>query len=199
MNEPTPHPSEIEWSEYLDRETPPERTRQLEAHLQTCPACRQQLETLQRVFTALEDMQPVALERDLAEALLAGLAKPRRAASAPTWRGWWLALAMQATAAIVLAVVSLPAWQPWLERVLYIDITWQTDLVTAWETLVQQIALLWQGWLEFADSWAEIVGSLTTPDEAALSTLALEILFAAAGAAWLVGNGLLLRRVDGHK
>jgi anti-sigma factor RsiW len=199
MNEPIPHPSEIEWSEYLDRETPAERTRQLEAHLQACPACRRQLEALQGVFSALEDVQPVALERDLAEAVLSKLAGSRRATPVPSWRGWRLALAVQAAAAVALLVVSLPAWQPWLERALSIDLTWQIHLAATWETLVQQTVLLQQGWLEFADSWEQIVGSLTIPDEAALSTLALEILFAAAGAAWLVGNGLLLRRVDGHK
>ncbi len=112
----------LEWlSGYLDGQVTPEERRQVEAHLDACPACRTTLADLQRTVALVAELGPVGAPVDLRAAIRERLRAERSrgerwrrlwplggsSSGRPTWR------AALATAAVVL--VGLFAINLWRE------------------------------------------------------------------------------------
>lgn len=76
------------FSAYLDGELPDDKARAVQSHLETCPRCRKEFETFQRLWDLLA-AAPVAVPPDLPDRVLARLAPPRRR--------WWADLALAAS------------------------------------------------------------------------------------------------------
>ena len=85
-------------------EASPDEQRRLDAHLNTCPRCRERL----AAFAALADTRPVSqpeLDRDLSPAILATIQEERPSRRIPLFGPAWASVAV---AAVALAVVTLP-------------------------------------------------------------------------------------------
>ena len=92
-------------SAFLDSELSPRQAEQIQAHLNSCPACRKEREGLARTIAAVKDLPTLAAPMDLRDRVMAEIkAAPAKIAPvlrdrAPAWRVLW-----PAAAAILLAV-----------------------------------------------------------------------------------------------
>jgi anti-sigma factor RsiW len=77
------------FSAYLDDELPPEQREFVQEHLAVCPACRQELAHLTRLWEALEALPEVPPPAGLIDQVMARL--PRRKTP------WWGSLALAAS------------------------------------------------------------------------------------------------------
>jgi len=75
------HPSTEQLSSYMDGEIGSSKAAEIEEHLDLCPACRTQLEAMERLVSGLQRVQRPALPPDLA------IAVRRRIAAAPEPQG----------------------------------------------------------------------------------------------------------------
>jgi len=75
------HPSTEQLSSYMDGEIGSSKAEQIEEHLDACPACRTQLEAMERLVSGLQRVQRPSLPPDLAVAVR------RRIAAAPEPQG----------------------------------------------------------------------------------------------------------------
>ncbi len=94
------------FSEYLDGRLKADRARSLEAHLQGCPHCREELDALTQVMHLMRSLPVVAAPRSFA--LRRDMAPAAPAASAYSRRGWTWAWGL-ATAAASLALAFFVA------------------------------------------------------------------------------------------
>jgi len=107
-------PDATEWVLYASGEVAAGRRHELDEHLQTCPACQAELNSLRRGFEALDTLAPVPpLRADVLHALRNRLAAEVRATHAcPSRRRHpvrWLAGAAAVAAAVLVAVlINLP-------------------------------------------------------------------------------------------
>jgi len=72
---------QVELQELLNGELPPRQRKELEAHLQTCAACRQDLETYRLLASALPTLPEPEVPEDLPETVMAAVGAYRPA--------WW--------------------------------------------------------------------------------------------------------------
>ncbi|MDR3574467.1 MAG: anti-sigma factor [Anaerolineaceae bacterium] len=100
MDEPT-HIDPALLNEYLDHALEPGQMEALERHLQGCEMCRASLNELRQLFSAIETLPEVRLERDLSAAIMTEIQR-RPARQVPAWLN--LAFLIQTgTAAAILA------------------------------------------------------------------------------------------------
>ncbi len=111
----TPHLDVELLSAYLDRQTTVAERARVESHLQTCAACRAELESLRRTVAVLAAMPRVPVPRafTLSEAQV-GL---RRQAARPSWyggllRGLGAVTALALVVVVTATLVSRPGWTP---------------------------------------------------------------------------------------
>ncbi len=111
----TPHLDVELLSTYLDRQTTVAERARVESHLQTCAACRAELENLRRTVAVLAAMPRVPVPRafSLSEARV-GL---RRQAARPSWyggllRGLGAVTALALVVVVTATLVSRPGWMP---------------------------------------------------------------------------------------
>ncbi len=111
----TPHLDVELLSTYLDRQTTVAERARVESHLQTCAACRAELESLRRTVAVLAAMPRVPVPRafTLSEAQV-GL---RRQAARPSWyggllRGLGAVTALALVVVVTATLVSRPGWTP---------------------------------------------------------------------------------------
>ena len=92
-------------SAFLDSELSPRQAEQIQAHLNSCPACRREREGLARAIAAVKDLPTLSAPADLHDRVMADIeAAPAKTTPvsrnrAPAWRVLW-----PAAAAILLAV-----------------------------------------------------------------------------------------------
>jgi anti-sigma factor RsiW len=182
------HPGEETLNVYLDGELAGGEREQVEAHLGTCETCRVEVETLQRLFVALDGIAD-APAPNLAPGTLTRIHPRRRFAGLK-----WLIPALQGAAALALI-----AWG-WSRLAGYL-----TALTSALP--LKALEGMWGSAAEWAVSqWA----TLTTWPEAARALVLgwsirlsggpsvplpqLLVLGIPIAVLWLAGNALLLRR-----
>ncbi len=175
---------------YLDGELSPPVCQETEVHLAACPACRQELERLRALFTALEAWPETEPARDFAGAVVAQLRGGRAAA-----RRLQALLVLQAAVALALLAWGWSLAVPWLD-------TLGRDLgarALGWLAAAGTTFQAWQQGLvadlgpRLLAAWEQAVSvpNLPLPDQPATFWAAV---LAGALALWLAGNGLLLGR-----
>lgn len=103
-------------SAYLDHQAPPAERARIHAHLQQCPDCRAELESLRQTVQLLQALPRVAVPRafTLSQAQI-GVRQP--AGAAPVWLGGLVRGLGAATAVALVALVAFtvlrPEDQPW--------------------------------------------------------------------------------------
>ena len=176
-------------NEYLDDYLAENQVADLERHIATCSDCSARLDELRMVFSKLEALSSIALEREFDETVVAALR--------PQWKfsqRWkWGALVQLITATVILLITwpkVIGIWQPFVAQA---GETLLTSCVHTWNTWISQITatrvtlpLDWSQWWPSSLIGAaqfEIVQLLGWP-----IFIAIVLLF-------LIGNGLLLRQV----
>lgn len=159
-------------NEYIDNALAPASRAEVDAHLAVCATCSAELDVLRALFAQIESLPEVALQRDLAPAVVGRL--PIRAQMPRPVR--WVLVA-QGVAALVILAALLPL----------LDFS------------ALQLPTLSPNWFilpalpTFSDLLAR--NSLTLPSLSLpidLPALSLVLLLVSAGLLWLIGNGLLL-------
>ncbi|MCI0397635.1 MAG: zf-HC2 domain-containing protein [Chloroflexi bacterium] len=176
------HISDDTLNEYLDGVLDEVAYRAAQEHLAGCPDCRQRLEALGQLFTALAGLPEAALAADLSGRVVAQLAAAARPWPVPAWLR--LALAVQSASALVMLAVLWPtAWARLAEAGRALPEV--LALLPAWSPA----ALLESAGAEIArlDAWLQTIRPETT-----LPATQLLLLAGLALLAWLAGNGLLL-------
>jgi hypothetical protein len=101
-------------SEYLDDDLAERERRELEAHLESCPACRVALDELRLVLAEARKLEPSAPPTDLWPGIAARMGERRPARSAPAWREWRMSLSLPQAAAAAAALVVISVGISWM-------------------------------------------------------------------------------------
>lgn len=188
QNNPAPCPGREETIYlFLDDALNPIEQAAFLTHLQTCTACQSLLAQLTDLFTELTALPEITAPPELASQVMARL--PAQSTPARRVTLGQLALIGQVVMGLALLLIFAPVitaslenpllWQPWfsLSDMFISLLTWLRELAA---DIVAQAQTQWpprMSWLVFS-----------------LSPLWLGEIIAGLGLAWLIGNGLLLRR-----
>jgi hypothetical protein len=176
-------------NEYLDGYLTESQIADIDRHIATCSECASCLGNFQTLFSELEALPDIELERSFDTTVLTALQ--------PKWNLSrhlkWGALVQFITATVIL-LITLPKvaniWQPFIDQA---RDTLVTSFVYAWNTLVTQItAGLGSLQMDWPQCLPPSLGNVAHSESALLIGCAT---FIAIVFLFLIGNGLLLRKV----
>jgi hypothetical protein len=182
------HPGEDSLNEYLDGYLADDQKIELENHLETCAQCASRLAELREVFQNLESLPNYSLDRDLSVEVVSAI-QPRINLS-PGWKWGAFVQFVLAFIVILLAVpVLLETWKPNLTGMQYSLIQMFSErwiaLLAQWSTLS----------VEFQLVWSNLVTEWNPPSILETSQVVIWPIFLSAILLFIVGNGLVLRRI----
>ena len=173
----TDHISDVQLNEYLDNETT--EREQIESHLSSCEDCARRLTALQTLFAEIESLPELELTSNIAARIVSS---PSLTPHLPHWLT--LTATLQAAFALVVVIVAAPFVVRMLPAV---EAPSFTDLILLLQSQ-------WRIWLDiFATFQLPTMPQLPVLE---LSSLMLTLTLAIVSLLWLVGNGLLLRRLS---
>lgn len=183
------HLTEELFNELLDETLPQENVLALEAHLAVCAECSARLDQIARLFSDLENLPELQMNRDLSgfvvQAIRPNLEIPRQ------WK--WAILTQFALAGLIL-MFTIPALLT-SDVVNAMGLFWTSEIINNPIRLdfVFQIELYILNLMQFISFEVQ---NFQIPDLPLTLVTVLPILMTS-GILWLVGNGLLLRkRID---
>ncbi len=192
------HLDDILLNEYLDEALERSARTDVEAHLANCPECSTRLLELRTLFSDLESLPDLPLERDLTPAVLA-VARRKSRPQPLASPALGLIFALQAIVAIVLLGLALPLFTQPLQSITSFQFGEQISLLLA--NLLATLSVSWSALLTSAQNLVSESTALMQPIQALpfISEASLMICLSAVFLLWLLGNGLLLRptRVPG--
>jgi anti-sigma factor RsiW len=175
------HLSDEQLNEYLDQALAPGARAAASAHLAECADCGARLTALQGLFASIEALPEHALSRDLAGPVMRTLSGR---AALPRWIR--LTAGLQAALAVIVLVSAAPLLNEFVSPVF---------AAYQWPSLAELL-------LQFQTQWSAWMQSITAFTPPALptfsvdiSSLALTITAVGTFLLWVLGNGLLLRRM----
>lgn len=188
-----PYPPEHLFHEYLDDALDGDARREFETYLAQNPAAIEQLERLRALFSSLENLPAVDLGADLQPAVLAALRKRHNIPSPLRW--------VAALQVVLLAIVIASSW-PLLQSLA--QSLQFAAIVSAFATALRA------NLAAFSEHWGNLIASLASLNIHLSNFVAnmpvlniamdqLVPLIAAVALLWLVGNGLLLRRLAANQ
>jgi anti-sigma factor RsiW len=202
------HLSDLQLNEYLDQVLAPEARAEAVKHLAACVDCAARLTALQALFAQIESLPEAALSRDLAGPVVRALRQrfdnasatlrqaqrggSARRLSAAAQRGEGLPRWVRLTASLqtALALVALALAAPILNR--YVSPYVAAYKLPSLAELLVEAQTQWAAWVRSVPEFSlPPVPSLSLD----LSSLALTLTAITAFLIWVVGNGLLLRRM----
>jgi hypothetical protein len=181
------HPNQDDLQAYLDQALVPNSLREVEEHLESCPACREEIATLESMITRLETLSEIPLQKDFSPGVIKMIRDQKQLSRGVTWT-----LVIEAIAAGVILGLIIPALQfaPWIPRLF----NTQLEIRASLNIFLAQLFSSWTlWWAQLKFSFNHLVESFQVPLEipAALPAPWIWILFAA-GLGVLI-NGLLLK------
>jgi anti-sigma factor RsiW len=180
-------------NEYLDGALSARALTQAEGHLRVCDACARRLRLRGELFAALDDLPEVPLKTDLAprivEILQSRLPVDRPRRRAPSW-SLGFALAAEAVGALALLALAAPDALSQLEASILSGIT------GSFLSAAEEVGVYLSALVASPDPLGieALVSGLGAPSIPWASVSSLITLLAASTLAWLLGNGILLRR-----
>ena len=187
MNKDTHHISLALLQAYLDQELDQAEQQEVLSHLEQCPACQEELSRLESIFTRLDNLPELALDKDLSTSVLAQLQEETKVSPAITW-----ILVLEALGAGTVIGLLIPAIRAsaWLSRL----IDTQTEIQSAVNIFLTQLASSWLVW------WSGLQLNIKQTAKTLLSTgyfpggnFSPWILILAAAGIGLLANYILLR------
>jgi len=154
--------------DFLDGRLSPDRAREVQTHVSSCPACERELDLYRHVFGALAaEPEPVV---QLADSIMAKVAAEPVARRPAPWTVWTAAAACILVAIGTWLIVSpqsvVPnSWWVWTASVAAWSEGWQDEASEAWAVAAQQTSEAWTAVGEATAQLptAEQVASLTFP------------------------------------
>jgi hypothetical protein len=139
MTDPNRHLNNDQLQAYLDGVLEPSIIVNLQAHLETCPICREELVALEILETSLSSLPALSLGRDLSSSVVSQLREEKSLSPAITWT-----LIFEALAAGTVIALLIPAFQAagWLPRLLDTSL----ELRAAVNIFTTQLASNWLWW-----------------------------------------------------
>lgn len=172
-------------NEYLDGFLSASQTDEVETHLATCADCAARADSLRALFTTLDDLPDLPLNKDFSKSVLRAI-RPEVVLPRP-WK--WAVWGQLALAALLIAV-SLPT---------LLQTEWLARLIPTpdFPAPLTQLGAFFEQFTETAtqtvSQWLAGFQTLQSPSLPVSLSVLLPILLAT-GLLWLVGNGLLLKK-----
>ncbi|MCK4489938.1 MAG: zf-HC2 domain-containing protein [Anaerolineales bacterium] len=186
------HPDQDTLQAYLDQALVPGSSREVEEHLESCPACREKIAVLKKMFTRLETLPEIPLHKDFSPGVLEMIRDQKQLSRSLTWT-----LVFEGLAAGAILGLIIPALQftPWIPRLMNVQLEIEVGLNIFLAQLFSSW-ILW--WAQLKFSFTQLVKHFQVPLEipAALPAPWIWILLAA-GLGILI-NGLLLKTNFSH-
>lgn len=186
----THHVTEMQLDLYLDDGLDPDERRAVQAHLATCPSCRQSLDALRPLFQALEQLA-MPLPEDLAQEVMTHLEEYKIATDRERSRSIELLLTLQGVIGLALLIVLIRRFGDWVPSP---PVEWLSQGVGYLATALEK------GNEVFGQALADLVAKLDMaaarlPDLLPFELTATQVggLLVVAVAIWLIGNRLLLQ------
>jgi hypothetical protein len=181
------HPDQDDLQAYLDQALLPGSSREVEEHLESCPACREKIAILEKIFTRLETLPEIPLHKDFSPGVLEMIRDQKQISRSLTWT-----LVFEGLAAGAILGLVIPALQftPWIPRLMNA----QLEIEAGLNIFLAQLFSSWMlWWAQLKFSFTHLVEPLQVPLEipAFLPNPWIWILLAA-GLGILI-NGLLLK------
>lgn len=183
------HLSDEQLHEYLDQAFAPETRAEAVKHLAACVDCTTRLSALQALFVTIESLPEAALSRDLAGPVTQTLRQAQDDAlggrvALPRWIR--LTAGLQAALAVIALALAAPILNEYVSPFIA---DYQPPSLTEFLVQIQTQWALWVG--SVSEFTLPAIPSLSLD----LSSLALTLAAITAFLLWVVGNGLLLRRM----
>lgn len=142
MTDQSQHIENDQLQAYLDGILDSSTLAGLQAHLEGCPSCREELIRLERLETRLENLPEIQYSGDLSQAVLARLQEERSLSPTLTWQ-----LLVQAVAAGALIGALIPVLQAagWLPSLLETRLKLQAGLNIFLAQLISGWVVWWEG------------------------------------------------------
>jgi len=188
MNEPV-HLTDEVLNEYLDDALSAELRAAADDHLRACMTCTGRLAELSELFSMLNGLPEVPLERDISPHVIDSLKSRTRAESAslsnPTLR-LGVVLAVEVVGALALIGLVWPEALDWVTQAA------GANAMGPFTALLDEAARISYS-LSVVQPLEAFLSSLRAPSIPWASASALVTLLSTSAVAWLVGNGILLR------
>jgi hypothetical protein len=172
---------------YLDQSLDQDVYQEIESHLDQCSACRDQFSSLETVFTKLDNLPDIELEKDFSMSVITRLSEESKFSPGITWT-----LIMEALGAATVIGLLIPAIQAvsWLPQL----IDTQTEIRAAINIFLTQLASSWLvWWTGLRLNFEQFTTSLISFDSLPVSGISPWILVLAAASIGILANYLLLR------
>ena len=139
MNKQTMHIPTDKLLAYLDQDLDQAEYKEIELHLDQCLTCRDELSRLEGVFSRLENLPSLELEKDLSTSVLAQLRDEKKISLGITWT-----LVLEAIGAGTVIGLLIPAFRAaaWLPQL----VDTQTEIQAAVNIFLTQLASSWLVW-----------------------------------------------------
>ena len=181
------HPDQDTLQAYLDQALVPGISREVEEHLESCPACREKTALLEKMFTRLETLPEIPLPKDFSIGVLEMIRDQKQLSRGVTWTLVIEGIAAGTILGLVIPALQITSWIPLL-------INTQVEIQTGLNIFLAQLFSSWMLW------WAQLKFSLNHLFESIQIPLAIPTalpspwiwILMAAGLGVLI-NGLLLK------
>jgi hypothetical protein len=181
------HFSDDVLNEFLDGNLDSDEIVNFEAHLRACTNCTARLEDLRTVFSSLDTLPDIFLERDFSVYVVSAIQPDVIISKRLKW-----GLAAQVILALIMLSLVLPrllqTWQPALQRIQQPLNEQIQDILLSWTADFSAQFIVWQICL------SNLVSEWQPPSLPVTSQTMVWPIIIIASLVFVVGNGLILRK-----
>jgi len=186
------HPEQDDLQAYLDQALVPGSSREVEEHLESCPACREKIALLEKMFTRLETLPEIPLHKDFSPDVLEMIHDQEQISRSLTWTLVFEGLAAGAILGLIIPALQFTSWIPRL-------INAQLEIEAGLNIFLAQLFSSWMlWWAQLKFSFTHMVEPLQVPLEIPAALPAPWIWTLLAVGLGVLINGLLLKTNFSH-
>jgi len=181
------HPNQDTLQGYLDQVLDSKNSHLVKEHLDICPACREQIDSLEKLYLRLGSLPEISLNKDFSQGLMEMIQYQKQVSRGMTWT-----LVIEAIITGIILGLIIPAlkFSTWIPRLVNTQLEIQIGLNIFLAQLFSQW-MLW--WAQLKFSFTQFTEPFQIPlDSSTILPTAWIWILLAAGLGLLI-NGLLLR------
>ena len=181
------HPNQDTLQGYLDQVLDSKNSHLVKEHLDICPACREQIDSLEKLYLRLGSLPEISLNKDFSQGLMEIIQDQKQVSRGMTWT-----LVIEAIITGIILGLIIPAlkFSTWIPRLVNTQLEIQIGLNIFLAQLFSQW-MLW--WAQLKFSFTQFTEPFQIPlDSSTILPTAWIWILLAAGLGLLI-NGLLLR------
>ncbi len=181
------HPDQDALQAYLDQALAPGSSREVEEHLESCPACREKISILEKMFTRLETLPEIPLQKDFSPSVLEMIRDQKQLSRGVTWTLVIEAIAAGVILGLIIPALQFASWIPCL-------ITTQLEIQAGLNIFLTQLFSSWMlWWAQLKLLFIHLVEPIQVPLEIPAALPAPWVWILLAVGLGVVINGLLLK------